>query len=141
MRIQTFLILSLFMFGTTYAADKEQDKRTAQEKAEAKEAADEDAREAAMDGDAKDPLKYLIVKGTLSLDEGPAGPVLGSITGKDGSYLLKLSNETIRTELYRYNGKEVMLGGKLRNGGKYFLIKEILKGTPPPVRMADPRGL
>ena len=118
-----------------------EEKQTAQEKAEAKEAADEDERESKMDGEARDPLKYLVVKGTMALDESAKGPVIGTISGKDGTYQIKLTNESIRAQMFKYNNKIVTLGGKLRNNGKYILVKEIILGQQPAVSLSDPRGL
>src|SRR5260221_10123643 len=56
---------TLFPYTTLFRS-KEQ---TAREKAEAKEAAEaaeEDDRASKLDGEVKDPLKYLVVKGTRS---------------------------------------------------------------------------
>ena len=115
--------------------------QSAQEKAEAKEAADEDDRASKLDGEVQDPLKYLVVKGTISIDESAKGPVVGSVSGKQGSYQIKLENEGILAQLLKYNNKEVTLGGKLRNAGKYLIVREVIMGVQPAMSLSDPRGL
>ena len=129
--------LLLLLNTTLHAAEKQ----TPEEKAEAKEAADEDDRAAKIDGEVSDPLKYLVVKGTLTLDESAKGPVLGTISGKDGTYQIKLENEAVRELLFKHNNKAVTLGGKLRNKGKYLLVRDVIQGVQPAVSLSDPRSL
>src|SRR5260221_13884006 len=97
---------TLFPYTTLFRS-KEQ---TAREKAEAKEAAEaaeEDDRASKLDGEVKDPLKYLVVKGTLALDEAAKGPVYGSISSVQATYQVKLENETLLAQLAKFNNKEI----------------------------------
>jgi hypothetical protein len=42
------------------------------------------------------------------------------------TYQVKLAAENLRNKLVPFNGKQVTLGGKIRNRGKYFIVEEVL---------------
>lgn len=68
--------------------------------------------------------------GRLLLSNGVMDPerpgVLGVFRTKARVYLVKVDEEALRGKLAKFNGKMVTLGGKIRNGGKYLVVQEVL---------------
>jgi hypothetical protein len=118
-------------------------KPDSQKDAEAKQAAEEEAAESKLDGE--DPKKSPRLYGKLLLaetKENEKPEVIGWFTVGDHQYQLKVSDDTLRQELKRYDGKSLCLEGKIRNDGKYFIAGKIFGGGgAPPVQLRNPEGL
>ena len=129
--------------GHALASEKETEderrQREEREQAEKEDAADHEA--------GRNP--YLTITGTIELaappEEGQKPPeVVGVLTekGTGRQFALKLSYESLRPILARYNHKEAKVGGKIRNEGRYFIAEDIIEQTPPqqPFKSGGGRG-
>jgi hypothetical protein len=110
-----------------------------QQKKEEEEAAREDdaARNKITDAFTKEAS----LRGRVALYVEPQDGILGVFTTADRAYFLKAENEKLASDLKKFEGKEVTLGGKIRNQGKYFIVQEIPAPEPPPPVFRDPFGL
>lgn len=128
-----FFFALAFVFSVSAAGAAEKKPKETEEEKEAKRAAEEDALERATTGMA---FKGVTLKGTLALNaivEGDTtNTVAGTFTTRQGTFLLKCETLLLRKAMLPHNGKEVMLIGKIRNDGKYFVATSIeAKGFTP----------
>ena len=114
--------------------------------AEAKQAADEDAQEQKERAEGKMGLHQRIFNGTFVLlaetdDDNP--DVLGQFATDNTDkvpgqvYLVKVKdkNPAVVEVLKKMNGQKATLHGRLRVGGKYLVVYEVVvKGPTPPVK-------
>ena len=110
-------------------------KKESLEDKEAKQSAKED--EAERNGSeieqirAKASFTGKVVLGTDGLDQ-PGPGVVGSLTLADGQvFQLKPADQALLKKLTPLDGRTAMLQGKLRNGGKYLVVYEVVP-TPAP---------
>jgi hypothetical protein len=109
---------------TAWSAEK-----TKVEQAEEAEAAEEDRKLQEAGRIPEDGYEFM-EGGKLHLAAGvmdPARPsVLGIFRSNKRTYQVKVAEESLRPQLAKFNGKMVTLGGKIRNGGKYLIVQEVL---------------
>jgi len=67
---------------------------------------------------------------TWTMDEQRPS-ILGIFTSRGRTYQVKVAREPLRKALARFNGKQVTLGGKVRNEGKYLIVQEVLSQVVP----------
>jgi hypothetical protein len=130
----------LLLNGVVCGADK---KKETEEEKEAKRAAEEEAEELATSGLE---FKGVSLAGTVQLNEikdgDTANTVAGSFITAKGTFLLKFNTMELRKAMMARNNKEVLLVGKIRNDGKYFVVMSVPEGNaPPPVRVFVPGHL
>ena len=142
-----FLGLTAGLAGTgpTLAADAKDKQKDAQ--AEEKEAAKEDADEAAITDMAEQLRKYQHeFHGTFLLPSDPSQKTGSAVVGTfvtderdrnpNQTYLVKAEKgkEDIVKALTRFDGKKVAVQGKLRNSGKYLIVSLVVEPAPGPPR-------
>jgi len=131
-------ILALFVAFSAAASEKKSTKTDAEAHQRAAEA---ELEEATINSESA--LKTPILRGTFALtEEDKNSPkVIGTFTVGANEYRVEISREALRSELEALNGKVASLSGKLRDGGKTFIVQTIERGGPPPAAMSNPRGL
>ena len=94
-----------------------------------------------MDGDAISPLKSFDARGKLYLyPPGEAAAetgVIGTFSAAQRVFLVKLESPDVLQKIQPFNNKEVMLTGKLRAEGKYFIVSGLGGGGAPPVQKTN----
>jgi hypothetical protein len=126
----------LFAASPGWAAQSDQ----AQKDREAEEEAREDQQKAATPRDSF--MSESAFKGRIAIfDEPESQDTPGTFTVGAKVYLLKVRNDDLKAKIRALNRKEVVLAGKVRNQGKYFVVESIPEPPPPPPRMADKHGL
>ena len=134
----TIVVLALSIAFGVAASEK----KSAKPDAEAKQrAAEAELEEATINSESA--LKTPVLRGTFALsDEDKNNPkLIGTFTVGANEYRVEISREALRSELEALNGKVASLSGKLRDGGKTFIVQTIERGGPPPAAMSNPRGL
>lgn len=141
--MQTAKVLSLAaIFALTAlfagAADKKNAKADAQAQQRAAEAAEEDAL------NIESALRMPILRGTfvMNAEDSKDNPrMIGTFTVGTTEYRVEVSREALRSELQPLDRKVVSLAGKIRDGGKTFIVQTVERGGPPPAAFSNPRGL
>jgi hypothetical protein len=117
--------------GSTFAAEKARKEKP--EEVEAREAADEDEAEQALDSET---LKKLF-EGKVSLysaqDTAERPDVVGMFRTASTTYMLKLQSPELLAQLKQYDGKQATLNGKIRNKGKFFIVVSITQAGAAPL--------
>jgi hypothetical protein len=130
--------LVMFALPLVWGAEKKKDPQV---EAEEKQAAEEDS--AAVGKDTLTGYEFNS-RGKLYINEVPDGQkplVLGTFVADGKIYQIKVEREELRAQLAPYHNKEVGLAGKIRNGGKYLVVQNIMGGVPPPDVIRNRRGL
>jgi hypothetical protein len=71
------------------------------------------------------------LSGRVQLNSEPEeNGVVGFFAAKDRAYQLLLAQPALLPQLQRYNGKTVVLQGKIRARGKYFVVEGIQVSVP-----------
>jgi hypothetical protein len=90
--------------------------------------AQEEEAEAALPLNKKPPGS---LSGRVQLNsEAEENGVVGSFAAKDRAYQLLLAEPALLSQLQHCNGKTVVLQGKIRARGKYFVVEGIQLPTP-----------
>ena len=107
-----------------------------------KEAAEAKAEEEAEIAEKGEEVK-MIFEGKLELnqvEEGKEPPaVVGTFTSEGKSYGLKLKRAELYNDIKKFDGKEIVLIGRPRNGEKYFVASNVQTAGAAP-RYTRPRG-
>lgn len=116
-------VLCVALVPPSWSADEAKDPRVAEAEEAAKEEAALQAQGKIPDGGHETVLrgKYLQTAPQEGRDDIPGVFV---VAGK--AYQVKLALEGLRKQLAPFNGKQVTLGGKIRNRNKYFIVEEVL---------------
>jgi len=125
--MQTALCLLLPLFLAGNVAVSAEPTRT--ETAEAAEAAEEERKleEQGLipDGGYEFEQEGRLTLASHTMDEDRPS-IVGIFTSRGRTYQVKLAKENLRKELAKFNSKNVTLGGKVRNRGKYLIVQEVL---------------
>lgn len=141
MKAIPILLLTLVCTGV-FAAQPKKTAPTAEE-LEEKAAALEDEAERLLP-EKEQFMKQLFGKIMISpIDPAePAPKVVGTFQVENGpSYLLKISEPKLLQELQANNNRKIMLTGKIRNEGKYFIAHLIVQQLAAPVERRRRGGI
>ncbi len=129
--LASLLLPAAFLATGVFAAEKSK-KETPQE-VEAREAADEDQAEQALDSET---MKKLF-EGKVSLftadETGDRTDVVGQFRTATGTFLLKVQSPDLLASLKAFDGKNATLNGKIRNKGKFFIVVSITQPGAAPL--------
>jgi len=131
-----FAALCCLLLSVQARAEEPDARREAEKAQEAEEDAAKNA-EPRDTFDAESTLKGRVILFPQPQDED----VPGAFNVRSKVYLLKVRDANLMKEILTLNGKTVLLAGKVRNQGKYFIVEGIPKPEPPPPRMDNPAGL
>jgi len=139
------LVLLVFALASLYqtAAYAGQPKKETAEEAEEKAAALEEQAEKLL---TEKEQFFRQINGKIVLSPiDPAEPspkVVGTFYAENGAtYLLKVADSKLLRELLPNNNKKVMLAGKIRNEGKYFIVHLIVQQLVAPVERRRRGGI
>jgi hypothetical protein len=137
------LLLAVFCAIPVVRAEEDEAQKELDEK-ERLEAEEEERKEQEKTGLAFQPIT---LKGTMVLnpiqDGETRNTAVGTFATLKGTFQLKFDERQVRREMMAQNGKVVTFTGKLRNGGKYFVVMRVEvppKNAAPPARIS-PGGL
>jgi hypothetical protein len=142
MKALAILLVTLICTGALAAQPKKPSAPSAEE-LEEKAAALEDEAERLLP-EKEQFLKQLYGKIAISpVDPSePAPKVVGTFQVENGpSYLLKISEPKLLQELQANNNRKIMLTGKIRNEGKYFIAHLIVQQLAAPVERRRRGGI
>lgn len=136
------MCVSVLFLACAWALEGGEPKKSPEEIAEEKEAEEE---EQLMVGKRPESGHEFSARGRLQLvplEEGKIPKILGTFTSDRKTYLVKITNEALFAQLLPFDKKDVGLGGKVRNSGKYLIVEEVLAGSgTPAASFRNPRGL
>lgn len=137
------IVAVIVSFSLALEAGEPKKKPPTLEEIEAKEAAEE---EKLLEGKRPETGHEFSARGRLRLalvEEGQTPPaILGIFTADGKSYQVKIANEALRAQLLPFDNKDIALGGKVRNKGKYLIVEEVIIGSgTPAATLRNPRGL
>jgi|ERR1043165_3549085 hypothetical protein len=120
--------LYLLIFLSFAAAQCSAEQTTAERDAEAKqaEAEDEAARKKNPEQINEEYSGKLALYSKEKREEDQESGVVGTFTTAKATHLLKLEAAKTLEDLKPFDGKQCTLQGRIRNAGKYFIVKSVV---------------